>query len=72
VLGEGISSVLRPAAQGDQSDAAAGLKRADPAAEKAIRSAVVTGSSRDLDQDAVCGVRQLADVAVNAISPAII
>lgn len=41
------------------------------ATTRAIRRAVVTGSSRTTEQDVGYGVRQLADVALRALSPGI-
>ncbi len=38
---------------------------------RAVRSAVVIGSSRDVGQDPLYGVRQLADIATKAMSPSI-
>ena len=42
-----------------------------PALEDAVRSAVVLDYERTLDQDAAFGLRQLEDIAVKAVSPAI-
>lgn len=39
--------------------------------ERAVRAAVVVQSSRDVFQDPLYGVRQLADIAIKAISPAV-
>ena len=39
--------------------------------EEAVRSAVIIGSTRTLQQDVAYGVRQLADVALKAMSPGV-
>lgn len=41
----------------------------DEEREQALRRAVVVGKQRDLRQDAAYGVRQLADIALRALSP---
>jgi uncharacterized membrane protein len=43
----------------------------DSGLERAVRAAVVVHSSRDVFQDPLYGIRQLADIAVKAISPAV-
>jgi uncharacterized membrane protein len=42
-----------------------------PDLERALRATIVVGSGRDIEQDALFGVRQLADIAIKAISPAV-
>lgn len=45
--------------------------REEPDLERVMRATIVVGSGRDIEQDALYGVRQLADVAIKAISPAV-
>ena len=49
----------------------AGSPDAAAAVAEAVRSSVVLGYERTLDQDAAFGLRQLEDIAVKAVSPAI-
>jgi uncharacterized membrane protein len=45
--------------------------RGGPDLERVIRATIEVGSGRDIEQDALYGVRQLADIAIKAISPAV-
>lgn len=47
------------------------LPELDEERERAARAAVVVANERDLEQDAGYGVRQLADIAMRAISPSV-
>ena len=50
---------------------AAAREQAGAAAEELVRSAIVIGDTRTLQQDVSYGVRQIADVALKALSPGV-
>ncbi|HSC49542.1 MAG TPA: DUF2254 domain-containing protein [Gaiellaceae bacterium] len=47
------------------------VEQLDGELEESARAAVVVGDERDVEQDAGYGVRQLADIAMRAISPSV-